>query len=408
MPFTGKYTSLALSVAFYIMCILGYSSFEYYHNTKEKIKEIDTHLFNAASSIPILVDSATMNKLVNGQLNLKDYDELVLRLSHYSKVYNIAYLYQLKYDGKNIINVLTSENDNNLLSKTYQRYNEIYPNILPSVVKAIENREITYDSMPDSFGSFRSVYIPLELENGEVHIMGADIDLSEIKQITRKEMLRSIITGVLLLIFASPLVLFTYYNMKKIFNELENSFNHLKIMTNKYKELSSIDPLTSLPNRRSFFDSARREVHKARRHEDELVVLIADIDHFKNVNDKYGHLVGDSVLSAFADKIKADLRGEDLCGRYGGEEFIMLLPNTSLRSAYDICERLRRNCQDNAMTFGELSLYITVSIGVAHLNLEPGLSIDEILSIAIKNSDTALYQAKSGGRNQVVVFQDIA
>lgn len=161
------------------------------------------------------------------------------------------------------------------------------------------------------------------------------------------------------------------------------------------------DPLTGLPNRRAFIERATSECARTNRLNTELVVLMMDIDHFKNVNDTYGHEAGDLVLKTMAQTCLATLRTSDLIGRIGGEEFAILLPDTSAALAFEIAERLREALATTrtAMPNGP-PLSVTVSLGLAARSGQT-CGIDALLSQA----DHALYEAKHKGRNRVCRFE---
>ena len=169
-------------------------------------------------------------------------------------------------------------------------------------------------------------------------------------------------------------------------------------------ELAMHDELTGLWNRRAFYTHAQSELERSERMVHALSILLLDIDHFKLVNDRFGHLVGDRALIMVADTIAKNLRSYDRAGRWGGEEFIILLPETSLNEAAEIAERLRIQVmnarlpvhvedQDN---FDD-ELRIEISLGVATLNLGSSVSLDQLFNAA----DEMLYLAKKQGRNRV-------
>lgn len=159
--------------------------------------------------------------------------------------------------------------------------------------------------------------------------------------------------------------------------------------------LASFDPLTGLFNRRAFIELAERELARARRARSPYAVLMVDLDHFKRVNDEYGHQAGDRVLAGFGDIAKRSLRTEDLVGRYGGEEFCALLPGAAMPMAVEIAERLRQAVSERPLA--GLPRAVTVSIGATACNADTGGSLDA----AIARADEALYRAKREGRNRV-------
>lgn len=168
-------------------------------------------------------------------------------------------------------------------------------------------------------------------------------------------------------------------------------------------EVQSItDPLIGIYNRRYLNQRLSEEIPRARRYKFPLSVLLLDIDHFKQVNDRFGHLTGDMVLVKIGEILKQNIRESDIAARYGGEELVLVLPNTSGENAYILAERIRltlekvayKGHQSNTPEFG-----CTVSIGVASLG-DQNIDTEEIL----RQSDVALYKAKNTGRNRVVIY----
>jgi diguanylate cyclase (GGDEF)-like protein len=165
--------------------------------------------------------------------------------------------------------------------------------------------------------------------------------------------------------------------------------------------LAATDPLTKVFNRRHFFEFATRELSRANRTNVSFSIIMADIDHFKNVNDNYGHLIGDQVLIRFTKICQENLRHYDVLARYGGEEFVILLPETGIREAVEIAERLRSKIETAVMKFGGHEVSITTSLGIASTADEGELTLEVILDRA----DQVLYQAKQNGRNKFFVWQ---
>ncbi len=163
------------------------------------------------------------------------------------------------------------------------------------------------------------------------------------------------------------------------------------------------DAVTGLPNRRHFEHRLREEVRRALRARRPLAVLLLDVDHFKRVNDGWGHRVGDQVLRQVGARLRAPLRGTDLIARYGGEEFAALLPETPLPTAVQVAERLRQAVEGHAYASGTPrgALRMTISIGVAMVP-EDGAAPEVVL----ERADRALYRAKAGGRNCVCAATD--
>jgi diguanylate cyclase (GGDEF)-like protein len=164
------------------------------------------------------------------------------------------------------------------------------------------------------------------------------------------------------------------------------------------------DPLLPLYNRRFLNDQLEKEVARAHRHHRELSVVIADIDHFKQVNDVHGHLAGDEVLQAFAELLKSQLRVSDWAARYGGEEFVVILPETDVAGAYALAEDIRERCALEPLRTSVGAIPVTASFGVASLNLrDAGRGTHVSPEPLLRAADAALYRSKELGRNRVEV-----
>jgi diguanylate cyclase (GGDEF)-like protein len=161
--------------------------------------------------------------------------------------------------------------------------------------------------------------------------------------------------------------------------------------------LTILDPLTGIHNRRSLTEFLEREVERAARHRRPLAVLLVDIDHFKRVNDRYGHAGGDAALRALADRFRQRTRKDELLARYGGEEFAVVLPETDLAGALDCAERFRRAAADEPVWFDQVVFSVTVSIGIG---ASDGSAPAEPADL-IRSADARLYEAKRAGRNRV-------
>lgn len=171
-----------------------------------------------------------------------------------------------------------------------------------------------------------------------------------------------------------------------------------KLFEEKQKQ-SRLDVITGLYNRRGLYELGKREVDRSIRYKRPLAVVFADIDFFKQVNDRYGHYVGDLVLAELAEQLNENLRSIDILGRYGGDEFVYLLPETDSEGALDVCERLRKMVQETPFTPNGISLNITISQGIALLN-----STNNDLDLLIQAADDAAYQSKNSGRNRTTLF----
>lgn len=171
------------------------------------------------------------------------------------------------------------------------------------------------------------------------------------------------------------------------------------ILLKKMRTLATIDKLTNIYNRSHFYELCEKEIDWANRNERALSLIIMDIDHFKTINDKYGHQAGDYTLKAVVEVCRSSLREHDIMGRYGGEEFTVFLPETPPDMAFEVAERLRTKIAKLPLTLKNDMVFVTASFGVVGVERAGDVELDKLLTI----SDEALYRAKDEGRNRVVL-----
>jgi diguanylate cyclase (GGDEF)-like protein len=185
---------------------------------------------------------------------------------------------------------------------------------------------------------------------------------------------------------------------KQLERELLRQRNgELEMLNQQLWKLSHTDELTGYFNRRHIVSRMEEEISRGLRYEMSLSVVLADIDHFKRINDTFGHLAGDRALQTIADHFRSKLRESDLIGRFGGEEFLLILPHTDLSGAEAFCHRLRDHVEKHPLQLGDQSITMTASFGVSTLSPDMDTS-HKLLRIADRN----LYRAKYLGRNRVV------
>lgn len=170
----------------------------------------------------------------------------------------------------------------------------------------------------------------------------------------------------------------------------------LKVAKERAEALSRIDELTGLNNRRAFFSDGEQLMQNAKRYNHHLCLIMLDVDDFKKINDTYGHAVGDDMLVSLTNTIKDHVREVDITGRLGGEEFAIILPETTLSDAIEMAERLRKEIEKTRIISGKSDICTTASLGLSVLT-ENQTSIEEL----IIKADESLYQAKKNGRNRV-------
>lgn len=201
----------------------------------------------------------------------------------------------------------------------------------------------------------------------------------------------------LLYSFATVTFLSAFYEHSR-----QTSFNIVKDLSDKFEKQAQQDMLTRLPNRRGIQQFIEFESARARRQKKPLTLILCDIDRFKRVNDQYGHDGGDVVLKHVSDLFKASIREQDGVARWGGEEFLFVLPDTDESNAVVLAEKVRETLATSPVDIQQKNVVITASFGVAQIDFEQGL--DKALTLA----DKALYKAKEKGRNKVLSASSLA
>ncbi len=176
-------------------------------------------------------------------------------------------------------------------------------------------------------------------------------------------------------------------------------FKRMRDYNNQLQDMASHDPLTRVLNAGAYYRACDQQIHVSQRANQSFAVLFIDLDHFKSINDTYGHAVGDDVLRAVAQTLQSAVRRSDIVGRIGGEEFSVFLPNTHVQGAQQLAEALRLAIESIHIDVDGVRLKITASIGVAAKRYE-----QETMQVIQQHADQAMYEAKRGGRNRVSTF----
>jgi diguanylate cyclase (GGDEF)-like protein len=179
----------------------------------------------------------------------------------------------------------------------------------------------------------------------------------------------------------------------------EQSLDGMQVLASHLEKHAVTDSLTGMINHEHVFTELKKALSQSQSDQVPLCIVMADIDHFKRVNDNYGHLAGDGVLKEVAKRIKGSLRGFDIVGRYGGEEFLLILHRAELATARMVAERIRSRIAATPIDLPKEILDVTISMGVAMAKS------DESVNSLVERADRALYNAKENGRNQVVLAE---
>ena len=185
-------------------------------------------------------------------------------------------------------------------------------------------------------------------------------------------------------------------------SSLEDSINTIRGEGELLRRTLQFDSLTEVCSRQFLLQELRRRLADSARQPRPLSIVMADLDHFKEINDRHGHLVGDRVLKDVAARMVKGARGSDVVGRYGGEEFMIIFDDATLENAHDLAERIRIRVMADPIREDQTDLWVTVSFGVAQARL------DDTVATLASRADRAMYVAKRGGRNQVRTEEDLA
>ncbi len=195
----------------------------------------------------------------------------------------------------------------------------------------------------------------------------------------------------------------TQSTLQKAKEKTEKLAQELKAANKQLKEMAFRDGLTGLYNHRYFKDLMAHELNRSERYKNSLSFMILDLDHFKKINDEFGHPVGDIVLKQVSKTIQNSIRACDIAARYGGEEFIVVLPETKLEEAMVVAERLRKSVEDLTIASNNHSINVTISVGLTSYLVSKG---KKKKSDIISEADSALYHAKKNGRNKISVYNN--
>lgn len=355
-------------------------SLPYFKFYEKSFKLKDTNLKNI-NKIGIITSFNTEEKISRIKKNYPEaevieYDSIKnLIRSLFNKSTNIVYapeeiiLTYIKNNNLDNIEYINTNIGTNILPVSMSFHNESY--ILRSIIsKAIKSISL------EQHQAIRNKWIPLVFQN--------NIDWMQIWRIS------SFILVIIILLIYKQMAL------RKINKKLSLKQKELTFMNIKLKELSELDYLTQLYNRRYFENVINDILMLERRLNNDTALLMFDIDDFKKVNDTYGHSAGDEVLIELSKLLKKEGRNSDIIARNGGEEFIILLPNTSIKGAKEHSEDLRKSIEELVVTVDDIKIQITVSMGLT------SISSKDIVRDVLIRVDNNLYKAKDKGKNRVV------
>jgi len=393
----------------FIVAVIFLSSFYYirilqnYHdaNIENLVKEYNERQYdkikNDVDRVVNFIEYSTKYKESLNEIERKTLD----RVNHIDMT-NSPYMFILKLlkpsGGDNFAKIIFYNNRENVVGKliSSNKVDIDKKHFLEKVVKDIADHGYSYAIYKHEKPNQKSInkkltyfylYKPLQwIITSSVYLDEVNQEIAKKELELEKHIRKTIYLSLFLLVIFSSLVVLVFY---RISNQV---YKKIRKNEQKLKLLATIDELTGAYNRRAFLELIKKNVYRAKRYHEPLSLMIFDIDFFKKINDTHGHGIGDEVLKSLVHVVFENIRQEDLLARWGGEEFMILMPQTTLKSAFDLAERLRKNIEK--YEFSEVGK-VTVSLGLAEFS-----SKDDIESF-IKRADDALYMAKGNGRNRV-------
>jgi diguanylate cyclase (GGDEF)-like protein len=392
----------------YIIAVSLYAYYSYSTRKAEIIRLIDDRLYFGASSIKYLFADDFHDRCTSADsITFEEEMENRRRINGYVKTSPFKWVYTLiEHKGKFYFAAPTVSEEEAKQRKRWYFYP--YEDIPPEFVRAYETGKKTFVSYSDQWGDFRSVAIPEVSKNGTKYLSCADLDISKVKKDIQRWTIEAFVAGILFLFFSIPFILlYRGYNKKLVGvnNDLVQYRDHLEeqvelrtkalLETKEELKIQAInDNLTKVFNRNYIFNRMQEEINRSRRSQSPLTILMTDVDNFKAVNDTYGHLVGDKALQKISAVFVENLRSHDLVGRFGGDEFIIVLPDTSLEQSIIVADKLREYIDELKVCEG--GALCSLSIGIAQWKDEE--SFEELLKVA----DERLYRAKELSGNRAV------
>jgi len=394
---------MIVAMAFSISVLTIYSVWNYFYEKNRLIAQIDKQLYSAAVAVPFVLASDfhdRTNSLTS--ISLDEDNQNIKNLSKLNNQLKTKFLYTIIKDDKGTYRLSSSSALESEIAQSKEvRYFTAYPDVSDTLKKSFENPSINFIKpnkiykalyvpiFSDRWGTYRSIFLPIRTPKGKLYIVGVDMDITYVNTILKENTIQTIFSFLLFLIAITPIFI-VYISMLKHKHKEYQKVHKLYI---DHSKRSITDSLTQLYNRYKLDKELQKQYKNFKKHKIPFVLLILDLDHFKNINDRFGHQVGDEMLKHFAKILKDHSRSTDIIGRWGGEEFMVIYPNSDLDNGFALAEKLRLALKQNPET---KKYNLTVSIGV-------GVSKEDLtLAEFLRNVDEALYKAKRMGRDQSI------
>jgi len=397
---------MAVAVGTTLFVLSTLYTWNYFQEQKRLITQIDNHLYAAASAIPYVIKDDFHDRAIDAKsINPKEDKNNTLSLSALNNRLGTKFLYSVIRDREGNYRLSSSSaTDEELKSGKEVRYFTAYPEVSDLLKQHFENSNTHFSRRPepyhpvyipaysDRWGTYRSIFIPMSSPRGSHYVVCADMDITYVTALLRQNLLRNILEFAIYTLALLPIII-TYFRAVK---RKTQEYQHVHKLYLDQSELSVTDPLTNIGNRLKLDNELLSALDHNNNHAQPFGLVMIDIDHFKSINDQYGHQIGDVVLQQFAKILKQHSRSTDIVGRWGGDELMIIYHNTNLEGAYNHAEKLRKIIADSEFEHG---IRMSASFGVTQP--APGISFKQLLECA----DEALYNAKGEGRNRTVKYQ---
>lgn len=375
-------TLIAFGIFVIFMVGVALFSFMTYHEEKSMLyQQIDERLAAIARTAAILLGPDFHDRALSPSSVPDSEDQSnILLLSKLANAANVTYVYTMIEQNDRVYFTASSATDSELKTgNNLTRYFDLYDEASPAIKNVFSRHNLIYDETPDKWGTFRSVIIPMKTSNGNRYAVGADIPIDTIDGMLEDQVIKHFVFGFGLFLL---------------------SFISLLWRLHHINQLAFYDSLTGLPNRTELIHRSDFVLESAKRNHTTFAIMFLDLDHFKEINDTLGHTVGDQLISRVAKRLRDQLRQVDTISRMGGDEFILLLPDTDADGATNVAEKLL-DALIPPYYINHHELTVTASVGIAIYPID-GDDFDTLS----KNADAAMYSAKKEGRNGYRFFTD--
>jgi len=344
------------------------------------IEKIDGELTQIANVAPDIIGKDFFEmEHSKGKITPEENAKNARILSEYAKKMGAVYVYTIALKNGELYYTSSSSTDEEWqvgdvtpYFYSLSEYGDSNIEILKSKAANLKPVAITGS---DSYGNFRSVYIPLKNSRGEINIVGADYRLADINRVILTAAIFALLNMLYIVLALLPL----FFTAKKV----------LISYISEISKRATTDELTGLYNRAEVFNMLGKYIEMSNRSENSLALCYIDIDNLKKINDEFGHDAGDAMLRCFSEILKNDVRKYDITSRIGGDEFLVLFPSCSLRSAREIIERVRERFGEEGKAKGVGEMY-DFSYGLSEYSENEDIDVDKLVKIA----DNRMYQNK--------------